>query len=71
MEKTWQSIREKDIKILYEKTVKAYEPEEFHYSYEQFRRYITQADLGLPYIDAPSEPPQDDDIKKDIWIMFN
>ena len=69
--KTWQSIREEDIKVLYQKTLKLYEPEGFPYSYEQFRRYITQADLGSPYIDAPSEPSQDGDIKEDIIIAFN
>lgn len=55
MEKSWQDIREKDIKILYERTVKAYEPDKFHFSYEQFRHYVTQADLGPPYVNAPSE----------------
>jgi len=68
-QKTWQSIREKEIKDLYELNLKGYEGT-FKYSYEQFRRYVTQADLGSPYIDAPSEPRQEDDIKEDIFLYF-
>lgn len=68
-QKTWQQIREKEIKALYDLNVKGYEGT-FQYSYEQFRRYVTQADLGGPYVDAPSEPPQEDDIKEDIFLYF-
>jgi hypothetical protein len=68
-QQTWQSIREKEIKSLYELNVKNYEGA-FHYSYNQFRRYVTQADLGPVYVDAPSEPPQEDDIKEDIFLYF-
>lgn len=73
--KTWQSIRENDIKFSYEQTVRLYDADPkgkgFRYSYKQYRNYVTQADLGPPYVDAPSEPSSDDDIKEDIFIWFD
>lgn len=69
---TWQSIREKDIRELYERT-KAQGG--YSGAYEPFRRYVTQADLGGTYVSAPSEldfvPSLPDDIHGELWIAFN
>ena len=45
---TWQSIREKDILALYERTKAA---GGYSGPYGPFRRYVTQADLGAPFIE--------------------
>ena len=60
---SWQSIRHQEIVDLYKRT----NPD---VQFEPFRRYVTQADLGPPYVNAPSEVflPQADDLLEDIWI---
>ncbi len=68
---TWQSIREKDIRVLYERTKSK---GGYDGPFEPFRRYVTQADLGGTYVDAPSEldtiKELPDDIKNAIWLAF-
>jgi hypothetical protein len=68
---TWQTIRENDIRVLYERT-KARDG--YSGPYEPFRRYVTQADLGAPYVEAPSDldyvKDRSDDLRGEIWLAF-
>jgi hypothetical protein len=71
MQTSWQERRDEEIRELYERT-----KSKGGYSgpYLPFRRYVTQADLGGTYVDAPSEldwiPSLPDDITHEIWIAF-
>lgn len=69
---TWQTIRDDDIRVLYERTKAA---GGYSGPYGPFRRYVTQADLGPPYVEnAPDDRDLvhdlPDDIKEGIWIDF-
>lgn len=68
-DKTWQSIREDEIRELYERTKAC---GGYNGAYGPFRRYVTQADLGGMYIDAPSAvtDAQPDDLTEGIWLVF-
>ena len=71
-EVTWQTIRDKEIQALYERTKAA---GGYSGPYGPFRRYVTQADLSGPYVEnAPDdrdlEPTLPDDITEGLWIAF-
>lgn len=70
--KTWQTIRDKDIQTLYERTKAA---GGYSGPYGPFRRAVSQADLGGSYVEnAPSDtdliPNLPDDIKEALWLAF-